>query len=51
MIGIHRAGGKMEFNPEPEAPMRTGDDLVLLGKAENLRDLAVAAGDGTQVAQ
>lgn len=51
VVGIQRADGSMEFNPPPEAAMRPGDHLVVLGKTENLRELAVAAGDETQVAQ
>jgi hypothetical protein len=34
----------MEFNPPPEAVMRVGDYLVVLGQAKNLRDLEAAAG-------
>lgn len=49
VVAIQRADGKMEFNPEPETPMQPGDHLVVLGKTENLRELAVAAGDETQV--
>lgn len=50
VVAIQRADGKMEFNPAPEAPMHPGDHLVVLGKTENLRELATAAGDETQVA-
>ena len=51
VVAIQRADGKMEFNPAPELAMRPGDHLVVLGKTDNLRELAVAAGDETQVAQ
>ena len=52
VVGIQRTDGKMEFNPAPEATMQPGDHLVVLGKQENLRELALAAGDDeTQVAQ
>jgi voltage-gated potassium channel len=52
VIGIQRTDGRMEFNPAPEATMQPGDHLVVLGKSENLRDLALAAGDvETQVAK
>ncbi len=51
VVGIQRSDGRMEFNPAPEAAMRPGDHLVVLGKTENLRELAVAAGDTSQVAQ
>ena len=50
VVGIQRADGKMQFNPDPETPMNPGDHLVVLGKTDNLRDLAVAAGDETAVA-
>jgi K+/H+ antiporter YhaU regulatory subunit KhtT len=33
----------MEFNPEPETAMRAGDDLVVLGRAHSLKELAAAA--------
>jgi voltage-gated potassium channel len=46
VIGIQRADGKMEFNPAPDVAMRAGDFLVVLGKADNLRELEVAAGKG-----
>ena len=32
VVGIRRADGKMDFNPEPETAMRAGDDLVVLGR-------------------
>jgi voltage-gated potassium channel len=44
VVSIQRADGRMEFNPSPEAQMRPGDHLVVLGKTENLRELEVAAG-------
>ncbi|MGI8999540.1 MAG: potassium channel family protein, partial [Candidatus Limnocylindria bacterium] len=43
VVGIRRADGKMEFNPEPEMAMRAGDDLVVLGRAESLKELETAA--------
>ena len=49
VVGIQRADGSMEFNPPPEASMQPGDHLVVLGKTEDLRELATAAGDRTQV--
>jgi len=39
VVGIKRAGGSMEFNPEPEAVMRPGDELVVLGKTESVKAL------------
>jgi voltage-gated potassium channel len=43
VVGIKRADGRMEFNPPPEATMHPGDQLVVLGRADNLRDLAAVA--------
>lgn len=43
VVGIKRTDGRMEFNPAPDAAMREGDDLVVLGRPENLRDLENAA--------
>jgi voltage-gated potassium channel len=39
VVGIKRAGGTMEFNPAPEAIMRAGDELVVLGRTENVKAL------------
>lgn len=43
VVGIRRADGKMEFNPEPETEMHAGDDLVVLGRASSLKDLGATA--------
>jgi voltage-gated potassium channel len=43
VVGIRRADGQMDFNPEPETAMHAGDDLVVLGRAQSLKDLGVAA--------
>jgi voltage-gated potassium channel len=43
VVGIRRANGQMEFNPEPETTIRAGDDLVVLGRAASLKDLEAAA--------
>ena len=43
VVGIRRADGRMEFNPAPEMTIRAGDDLVVLGRAESLKDLEAAA--------
>jgi voltage-gated potassium channel len=43
VVGIKRANGTMEFNPAPESSMRAGDQLVVLGRSDNLRDLAEVA--------
>jgi voltage-gated potassium channel len=39
VVGIKRAGGGMEFNPPPEALMRPGDELVVLGRTESIKAL------------
>jgi voltage-gated potassium channel len=46
VVGIRRANGQMDFNPEPETTMRAGDDLVVLGRAASLKDLEAAAQSG-----
>jgi voltage-gated potassium channel len=43
VVGIQRAGGKMEFNPPGDAVMQAGDQLVVLGRADGLRQLELAA--------
>ena len=44
VVGIQRADGKMEFNPSPDAGMQPGDQLVVLGRPESLKELGLAAG-------
>jgi voltage-gated potassium channel len=39
VVGIQRQNGKMEFNPDPDAVMRPGDKLVVLGRPDSLRRL------------
>ncbi len=43
VVGIKRSDGQMEFNPAPDGEMCVGDDLVVLGRPESLRDLEIAA--------
>jgi voltage-gated potassium channel len=43
VVGIQRAGGRMEFNPPHDAVMGGGDELVVLGRPSQLKDLEVAA--------
>ena len=43
VIGIQRGGGKMDFNPAPDATMHAGDHLVVLGPPELLKGLEAAA--------
>jgi voltage-gated potassium channel len=46
VVGIRRANGKMDFNPEPETGMCAGDDLVVLGRTGSLKELEAAAASG-----
>jgi len=39
VIAIKRAGGAMEFNPAPEAAVRAGDELVVLGQPQSVKEL------------
>ena len=39
VVGIKRAGGGMDFNPPPDAIMRSGDELVVLGRTESVKAL------------
>jgi voltage-gated potassium channel len=43
VVGIQRTSGKMEFNPPGDAVMQAGDQLVVLGRADGLRDFEAAA--------
>lgn len=43
VVGIKRGDGRMEFNPAPDAVMRAGDQLVVLGRTAQLKDLEAAA--------
>lgn len=43
VVGILRGDGHMEFNPPPDALMQTGDQLVVLGRPEELKSLEAAA--------
>ena len=43
VVGIQRKTGKMEFNPPGDAVMHAGDQLVVLGRVDGLRELEVAA--------
>jgi voltage-gated potassium channel len=51
VVGIQRSDGRMEFNPPPDAMMRAGDHLVVLGHLDQLRALEVAAGEPGTVRQ
>ena len=39
VVAIQREDRRMEFNPEPDTTIRTGDKLVVLGRPESLRRL------------
>ena len=43
VVAIQRSDGRMEFNPSPDAVMRAGDHLVVLGHLDKLRELETAA--------
>ena len=43
VVGIQRHEGRMEFNPEPDTPIRAGDKLVVLGRPDSLKKLEVEA--------
>lgn len=43
VVGIQRSGGRMEFNPPGEAVLQSGDQLVVLGRVDGLRQLEAAA--------
>lgn len=43
VVGIKRADGRMEFNPASDASMDADDDLVVLGRPEQLQELEAAA--------
>ena len=39
VVGVQRPDRTMDFNPEPDATMRAGDTLVVLGRPDSLRRL------------
>ena len=43
VIGIQREDGRMEFNPEPDTAIRSGDKLVVLGPSDSLKLLEAEA--------
>ena len=43
VVGVQRAGGKMEFNPPPETEMSAGDHLIVMGRPDTLKRLEGAA--------
>jgi voltage-gated potassium channel len=43
VVGIQRRDRRMEFNPAADSPMRAGDKLVVLGRADSLKQLELEA--------
>jgi voltage-gated potassium channel len=43
VVGIQRTDGRMEFNPSPDAGIRAGDKLVVLGRPDSLKELELEA--------
>lgn len=43
VVAIRRAEGHMEFNPSPDARLKGGDQLVLLGSTDKMRQLDAVA--------
>jgi voltage-gated potassium channel len=43
VVGIQREDRRMEFNPEPDTAIRSGDKLVVLGRPESLKKLETEA--------
>lgn len=39
VVGIQRQDRRIEFNPEPDTPIRAGDRLVVLGRPDSLKQL------------
>jgi voltage-gated potassium channel len=46
VIGIQRGDGRMEFNPEPETSIKSGDKLVVLGRPDSMKLLEAEASAG-----
>jgi len=43
VVGIQRSSGRMEFNPASDAVMQAGDQLIVLGRPEQFKDLEALA--------
>jgi len=43
VVGIQRTDRRMEFNPSPDAGIRAGDKLVVLGRPDSLKELEIEA--------
>jgi voltage-gated potassium channel len=46
VVGIQRKDRRIEFNPEPDTLIRTGDKLVVLGRPASLKKLEAHAAEG-----
>jgi voltage-gated potassium channel len=46
VVGVQREDRRMEFNPEPDTSIRSGDKLVVLGRPDSLRLLEAEAAEG-----
>jgi voltage-gated potassium channel len=47
IVGIQRTGGRMEFNPAPDAVLQAGDQLVVMGHSDGLKQLESMAQGAT----
>jgi voltage-gated potassium channel len=45
VVGIQREDRRMEFNPEPDTRIQSGDKLVVLGRPDSLKRLESAAAE------
>jgi voltage-gated potassium channel len=43
VVGVQHSDGRMDFNPAPDSAMRAGDKLVVLGRADSLKQLETEA--------
>ena len=43
VVGIQRHDRRIEFNPSPDADIRAGDKLVVLGRPDSLKELEIEA--------
>ena len=43
VVGIQRQDRRIEFNPSPDATIRAGDKLVVLGRPDSLKELELEA--------
>ena len=43
VVGIQRADRRIEFNPSPDAGIRAGDKLVVMGRPDSLKELELEA--------